>query len=81
MAHFVCRANSPWQDTGTPDLLFDGAGFIGALQMHQGLMVACPEEMAYRQAWFIAEHVLQLSAPFMRNFYGQYLEKLLTEKF
>jgi glucose-1-phosphate thymidylyltransferase len=69
-----------WLDTGTHDSLLDAAGFIATLQKRQGLMVACPEEIAYRQGWIAAEHVLKLAAPLKKNAYGQYLEKMLTEK-
>jgi glucose-1-phosphate thymidylyltransferase len=69
-----------WLDTGTHDSLLDAAGFIATLQKRQGLMVACPEEIAYRQGWISAEHVLKLAAPLKKSAYGQYLEKILTEK-
>jgi glucose-1-phosphate thymidylyltransferase len=69
-----------WLDTGPHDSLLDAAGFIATLQKRQGLMVACPEEIAYRQGWISAEHVLKFAAPLMKNAYGQYLEKMLTEK-
>ncbi len=69
-----------WLDTGTHDSLLDAAGFIATLQKRQGLMVACPEEVAYRQGWVTAEHVLKLAAPLKKNAYGQYLEKMLDEK-
>jgi glucose-1-phosphate thymidylyltransferase len=69
-----------WLDTGTHDSLLDAAGFIATLQKRQGLMVACPEEIAYRQGWITAEYVLKLAAPLKKNAYGQYLEKMLTEK-
>ncbi len=68
-----------WLDTGTHDSLLDAAGFIATLQKRQGLMVACPEEIAYRQGWIDAERVLRLATPLKKNAYGQYLEKLLTE--
>lgn len=68
-----------WLDTGTHDSLLDAAGFIATLQKRQGLMVACPEEIAYRQDWITAEHVLKLAAPLKKNAYGQYLEKMLSE--
>lgn len=68
-----------WLDTGTHDSLLDAAGFIATLQKRQGLMVACPEEIAYRQGWISSEHVLKLAAPLRKNAYGQYLEKMLTE--
>ncbi len=68
-----------WLDTGTHDSLLDAAGFIATLQNRQGLMVACPEEIAYRKGWISAEHVLKLAAPLKKNAYGQYLEKMLSE--
>jgi glucose-1-phosphate thymidylyltransferase len=68
-----------WLDTGTHDSLLDAAGFIATLQKRQGLMVACPEEIAYRQGWITVEHVLKLAAPLKKNAYGQYLEKMLSE--
>jgi len=68
-----------WLDTGTHDSLLDAAGFIATLQKRQGLMVACPEEIAYRQGWITAEHVLKLASPLKKNAYGQYLEKMLSE--
>ena len=69
-----------WLDTGTHDSLLDAAGFIATLQKRQGLMVACPEEIAYRQGWINAADVLKLAAPLKKNAYGQYLEKILMEK-
>ena len=69
-----------WLDTGTHDSLLDAAGFIATLQKRQGLMVACPEEIAYRQGWINAADVLKLAAPLKKNAYGQYLEKMLTEQ-
>jgi glucose-1-phosphate thymidylyltransferase len=68
-----------WLDTGTHDSLLDAAGFIATLQKRQGLMVACPEEIAYRQGWIDAETLLSLAAPLKKNAYGQYLEKILSE--
>jgi glucose-1-phosphate thymidylyltransferase len=68
-----------WLDTGTHDSLLDAAGFIATLQKRQGLMVACPEEIAYRQGWINEEQVLRLAAPLKKNTYGQYLEKMLSE--
>jgi glucose-1-phosphate thymidylyltransferase len=76
----ILRRGYAWLDTGTHDSLLDAAGFIATLQKRQGLMVSCPEEIAYRQGWITAEHVHKLAAPLKRNAYGQYLEKMLTEK-
>lgn len=68
-----------WLDTGTHDSLLDAAGFIATLQKRQGLMVACPEEIAYRQGWISAEVVEQVAACLSKNSYGQYLSKILKE--
>ena len=68
-----------WLDTGTHDSLLDAAGFIATLQKRQGLMVACPEEIAYRQGWISAEAVERVAARLSKNSYGQYLTKILHE--
>jgi glucose-1-phosphate thymidylyltransferase len=68
-----------WLDTGTHDSLLDAAGFIATLQKRQGLMVACPEEIAYRQGWISAEDVLKVAAQLSKNSYGQYLSKIVNE--
>ena len=68
-----------WLDTGTHDSLLDAAGFIATLQKRQGLMVACPEEIAYRQGWISAEDVLKVATQLSKNSYGQYLTKILNE--
>ena len=68
-----------WLDTGTHDSLLDAAGFIAILQKRQGLMVACPEEIAYRQGWISAEVVQKVAAQLSKNSYGQYLNKILKE--
>jgi glucose-1-phosphate thymidylyltransferase len=68
-----------WLDTGTHDSLLDAAGFIATLQKRQGLMVACPEEIAYRQGWISAEAVQKVADLLKKNSYGQYLNKVLME--
>jgi glucose-1-phosphate thymidylyltransferase len=68
-----------WLDTGTHDSLLDAAGFIATLQKRQGLMVACPEEIAYRQGWISAEVVQKVASLLSKNTYGQYLNKILLE--
>jgi glucose-1-phosphate thymidylyltransferase len=68
-----------WLDTGTHDSLLDAAGFIATLQKRQGLMVACPEEIAYRQGWISAEAVQKVASQLSKNSYGQYLNKILNE--
>jgi glucose-1-phosphate thymidylyltransferase len=66
-----------WLDTGTHDSLLEAAGFIATLQKRQGLMVACPEEIAFTQKWITAADVQTLAAPLAKNGYGQYLLSLL----
>ena len=68
-----------WLDTGTHDSLLDAAGFIATLQKRQGLMVACPEEIAYRQGWISVDDVLKVAAQLSKNSYGQYLSKIVNE--
>jgi glucose-1-phosphate thymidylyltransferase len=68
-----------WLDTGTHDSLIDAATFIATLQKRQGLVVACPEEIAFRQNWIGAEQLEQLAAPLAKNAYGKYLLKLLSD--
>jgi glucose-1-phosphate thymidylyltransferase len=68
-----------WLDTGTHDSLLDAAGFIATLQKRQGLMVACPEEISYRQSWIDAEAVQKVASQLSKNSYGQYLTKILNE--
>ncbi|BDW10213.1 glucose-1-phosphate thymidylyltransferase [Polynucleobacter sp. SHI8] len=68
-----------WLDTGTHDSLLEAAGFISTLQKRQGLMVACPEEIAFHQGWISTEDVEKLAHPLKKNAYGQYLLKMLTE--
>jgi glucose-1-phosphate thymidylyltransferase len=66
-----------WLDTGTHDSLLEAAGFISTLQKRQGLMVACPEEIAFHQKWISAADVQKLAQPLVKNGYGQYLLNLL----
>jgi glucose-1-phosphate thymidylyltransferase len=66
-----------WLDTGTHDSLLEAAGFIATLQKRQGLMVACPEEIAFAQKWIDAAQLEKLAAPLAKNSYGQYLLNLL----
>jgi glucose-1-phosphate thymidylyltransferase len=69
-----------WLDTGTHDSLHEAAGFIATLQKRQGLMVACPEEIAFHQGWINAANVEKLAHPLKKNAYGQYLLSMLKEQ-
>jgi len=66
-----------WLDTGTHDSLQEAASFIATLQKRQGLMVACPEEIAFALGWISADKLQALAQPLAKNGYGQYLLNLL----
>jgi glucose-1-phosphate thymidylyltransferase len=69
-----------WLDTGTHDSLIEAATLVATLQKRQGLMVACPEEIAFRLRWIDAEQLARLAAPLAKSSYGKYLQNLLMEK-
>ena len=69
-----------WLDTGTHDSLLEAGQFIATLEKRQGLKIACPEEIAYRQGWIDAAQLEQLAQPLRKNDYGQYLLRVLAEK-
>jgi glucose-1-phosphate thymidylyltransferase len=69
-----------WLDTGTHESLLDASQFIATLERRQGLKVACPEEIAYRQQWIDAAQLEKLAQPLTKNGYGQYLMRVLKEK-
>jgi glucose-1-phosphate thymidylyltransferase len=66
-----------WLDTGTHDSLLEAASFIATLQKRQGLQVACPEEIAFRQGWIGEEQLRAAAEPLRKNAYGAYLMGLL----
>ncbi len=68
-----------WLDTGTHDSLLDASNFIFTLERRQGLKVACPEEIAYRQGYITAEQLEALAEKIGKSTYGNYLRQLLTE--
>ena len=69
-----------WLDTGTHESLMDAALYIQAIEKRQGLMVACPEEIAYRSGYISAAQVEQIASTMKNSSYGAYLLQLLTEK-
>lgn len=68
-----------WLDTGTHESLLEASQFIATLENRQGLKVACPEEIAFRQGWITPEDLQRLAAPLAKSGYGLYLQRLLTQ--
>lgn len=66
-----------WLDTGTHESLLDASQFIATLENRQGLKVACPEEIAYRQRWIDATQLERLAKPLAKTGYGRYLSRML----
>jgi glucose-1-phosphate thymidylyltransferase len=67
-----------WLDTGTHDSLIEAAQFIQTIEHRQGLKVACPEEIAFRNGWVNAEQLEKLAQPYLKTGYGKYLVDLLN---
>ncbi len=76
----VMRRGYAWLDTGTHESLLEASMFIQTLEKRQGLKVACPEEIAYRQNYITAEQIEKLAVPLSKNSYGQYLLGILNER-
>ena len=69
-----------WLDTGTHDSLIEAADFVQIVQKRQGLMISCPEEIAWRMGWVSDSHLRELAAPLSKTEYGKYLLKQLSAK-
>jgi glucose-1-phosphate thymidylyltransferase len=69
-----------WLDTGTHESLMDAALYIQAIEKRQGLMVACPEEIAYRSGYITAAEVEKVGSTMKNSSYGAYLLQLLRER-
>jgi glucose-1-phosphate thymidylyltransferase len=69
-----------WLDTGSHESLLDASNFIETIQRRQGLMVCCPEEIAYSKGWITADDLEKRARPLEKNGYGQYLLRLISKK-
>jgi glucose-1-phosphate thymidylyltransferase len=69
-----------WLDTGTHESLHEASSFVQTIENVQGLKVACLEEIAWRNHWLSDEVLLEIAKPMMKNEYGQYLTRLVSEK-
>ena len=68
-----------WLDTGTPEAMLQAANFVQTVEQRQGLMIACPEEIAFHKGLIDAEQVTRLAEPLKKNGYGQYLLGLIQD--
>ena len=69
-----------WLDTGTHEALLEASNFVKTIQSRQGIMVACPEEIAYRNGWISDKKLKELAKPLLKSDYGKYLTNLVKEK-
>ena len=69
-----------WLDTGTHESLLQASGYIHTVQERQGLMVACPEEIAFRRGWIDREQLEKLGQELIKSSYGKYLLRLVSER-
>jgi glucose-1-phosphate thymidylyltransferase len=75
----IMDSGSTWLDTGTHNSLLEASSLIATIQKRQGLMVACPEEIAYKNNWIKKEDLIELSKPLLKSNYGKYLTNILIK--
>ena len=69
-----------WLDTGTHESLLQASNFVQVIEERQGLKIACPEEIAFREGWITKDQVAAIAHSMNKNAYGQYLLSMLGEK-
>jgi glucose-1-phosphate thymidylyltransferase len=76
----IMQRGYAWLDTGTFESLLEAGQFIATLERRQGLKIACPEEISWRNGFITSEQVERLAQPLAKNGYGQYLLRMLKEE-
>ena len=76
----VMGRGTAWLDTGTHESLLEATHFVHTLEKRQGLKIACPEEIAWRNGWIDVKQLQSLAAPLIKSGYGEYLLKLADER-
>ncbi len=76
----IMQRGYAWLDTGTFESLLEAGQFIATLERRQGLKIACPEEISWRNGFISSEQVERLAQPLAKNGYGQYLLRMLKEE-
>ena len=65
-----------WFDTGTPDRLNDASDFVKAIELRQGIQIACLEEIAYKNKWINKNELMELGEKYKKTDYGKYIKKV-----
>ncbi|MGJ7566676.1 glucose-1-phosphate thymidylyltransferase RfbA [Variovorax sp. GB1R11] len=76
----IMQRGYAWLDTGTHDSLLEAGQFIATLEHRQGLKIACPEEISWRNGFIDSAQLEKLAAPLEKSGYGRYLKRLLNDK-